>query len=260
MTSWIGWIMTAALLGPAPSPGDAGAASGVPLPACTADVPAPVPTGDAVADRGVRAGTPDRPDGARAPVAPPETTWDDDPGSPYYAFDLVATGRVPGTGRATGTARAAFASSPFGVTVAPDGSYVYDLLLDVEGLGEPPEGAYHVWVTTPSLDRVEHQGTLVPGTPFRGGARWNKFLVVVTLEPGDAVAAAGSGAGATAGGASPEGSRGTDFRALDTGSAGPDMWSGPVVLRGMSRSGMMHTMAGHGPFEQENCAAYGYEE
>ena len=37
------------------------------------------------------------------------------------------------------------------------------------------------------------------------------------------------------------------------------MWTGPIVIRGMSRSGMMHTMAGHGPFEEENCAAYGYE-
>ncbi|MDE2875730.1 MAG: hypothetical protein OXU69_07275 [Gemmatimonadota bacterium] len=33
-----------------------------------------------------------------------------------------------------------------------------------------------------------------------------------------------------------------------------------VVIRGMSRSGMTHTMAGHGPFEEENCAAYGYEQ
>lgn len=28
----------------------------------------------------------------------------------------------------------------------------------------------------------------------------------------------------------------------------------------MSRSGMMHTMAGHGPFEEDNCAAYGCEQ
>ncbi len=37
-----------------------------------------------------------------------------------------------------------------------------------------------------------------------------------------------------------------------------ETWSGPVALRGMSRSGMMHTMVGHGAFQQENCAAYGY--
>ena len=59
-----------------------------------------------------------------------------------------------------------------------------------------------------------------------GSARWNKFLVVITLEPDDG------------------------------GESG--MWSGPVVFRGMSRSGMMHTMVGHGALQQENCAAYGY--
>jgi hypothetical protein len=37
-----------------------------------------------------------------------------------------------------------------------------------------------------------------------------------------------------------------------------ERWQGPVVLRGMSRSGMMHTMAGHGPFETEPCAVYGF--
>ena len=35
-------------------------------------------------------------------------------------------------------------------------------------------------------------------------------------------------------------------------------WSGPIAFRGMSRSGLMHTMAGHGALQQENCAAYGY--
>ena len=55
---------------------------------------------------------------------------------------------------------------------------------------------------------------------------WNKFLVFVTLEPAEA-----------------------------TGEA---RWQGPVVMRGLSRSGLMHTMAGHGPYEQEPCAVYGY--
>ena len=59
-----------------------------------------------------------------------------------------------------------------------------------------------------------------------GRVTWNKFIVVVTLEPEDDPAA--------------------------------EMWSGPVVFRGMSRSGMMHTMVGHGALQQENCAAYGY--
>jgi hypothetical protein len=29
-------------------------------------------------------------------------------------------------------------------------------------------------------------------------------------------------------------------------------------MRGMSRSGRMHTLAGHGPFEAEPCAKYGF--
>jgi len=59
-----------------------------------------------------------------------------------------------------------------------------------------------------------------------GSVSWNKFIVVVTLESSD----------------------------------DPDqtMWTGPIVFRGASRSGMMHTMVGHGPLQQENCAAYGY--
>ena len=39
---------------------------------------------------------------------------------------------------------------------------------------------------------------------------------------------------------------------------GAERWSGPIVFRGMSRSGMMHTMVGHGALQKENCAAYGY--
>ena len=83
-----------------------------------------------------------------------------------------------------------------------------------------------VWVTTPSLDRVEFLGTLDGDHRLSGRVRWNKFLVVVSLEP-------------------------------DPESLGP-RWSGPIVLRGVSRSGMMHTLAGHGPFEQENCVTFGY--
>ncbi len=35
------------------------------------------------------------------------------------------------------------------------------------------------------------------------------------------------------------------------------MWTGLIVIRGMSRSGMMHAMAGNWPFEEENRAAWG---
>lgn len=151
-----------------------------------------------------------------------------DPEPPeYYALDLVTTRRVVGTGRATGTAEVLFAPSPFGVALASDGSYLLDVWIDVEGLPEPPaDGAFVAWLTTTDLSEVHRVGPLDADGRAQGRVAWNKFLVVVSYEASP----------------DPDGAR----------------WSGPVVLRGMSRSGMMHTMAGHGPFEQENCATYGY--
>jgi hypothetical protein len=35
-------------------------------------------------------------------------------------------------------------------------------------------------------------------------------------------------------------------------------WTGPVLLRGSSPSGRMHSMAGHGPFVGEPCAVIGF--
>ncbi len=144
----------------------------------------------------------------------------------YYRIDLVSTRRVPGSARANGAAEVFYADSPFGVSIAPDGSYVQRLEIRIDGLEPARGGAYVVWVTTPSLDRVELLGTLDGDHRLSGHVLWNKFLVVISLEP-------------------------------ELESPGP-RWSGPIVLRGMSRSGLMHTLAGHGPFEQENCVAFGY--
>jgi len=82
------------------------------------------------------------------------------------------------------------------------------------------------WVTTPQLDQIKPLGRFSEELRVDGQTDWNKFLLVVTLEPA-------------------------------SGDLG-DIWSGPIVARGMSRSGLMHTMAGHGPFETEPCAVYGY--
>ena len=148
-------------------------------------------------------------------------------GPEYYRFPMVSTRRVPGTGNATGVGEVAFEQSPFGVALAEDGSYQYDFTVRFERLRPARSGTYVVWATTPELDQVVLAGELTDPVSFSGKVAWNKFLVVVTLEP-----------------------------AFDPGAT---MWTGPIVIRGMSRSGMMHTMAGHGPFEEENCAAYGYE-
>lgn len=149
------------------------------------------------------------------------------PGPEYYRFPMVSTRRVPGTGNAAGVGEVAFAQSPYGVALGEDGSYQYDFTVRFERLGPARDGVYVVWTTTPELDRIALAGELTDPAGFSGQVAWNKFLVVVTLEP-----------------------------AFDPDAA---MWKGPVVIRGMSRSGMMHTMAGHGPFEEKNCAAYGYE-
>ena len=149
------------------------------------------------------------------------------PGPEYYQFPMVSTKRVPGTGNAAGVGEVAFAPSPFGVALGSDGSYRYDFTVRLERLAPARGGTYVVWTTTPELDQIALAGELTDAAGFSGQVAWNKFLVVVTLEP-----------------------------AFD-----PDatLWTGPIVIRGMSRSGMMHTMAGHGPFEEKNCAAYGYE-
>lgn len=151
-----------------------------------------------------------------------------DAGPPeYYAFPLVTTKNIPGTGRTSGKAHVTFPSSPFGVAVATDGSYVLDLRITFQDLPAPRSGRYVVWLTTPEVDRIRRLGVVDPGAAFQGRSSWNKFLVVVTLEADDDPAAS--------------------------------TWAGPIVLRGMARSGAMHTMAGHGPFQQEKCAAYGYD-
>ena len=144
----------------------------------------------------------------------------------YYAVDLVTTKNLPGSGRAKGTGHVTFASSPFGIALAPDGSYLYDVDLRLTDMKAPASGVLVAWVTTTQVDEVRRLGALDAGMSVRGQVSWTKFLVVVTLEP-------------------------TDDPAATT-------WTGPIALRGMSRSGMMHTMAGHGPFQQELCAKYGY--
>lgn len=146
--------------------------------------------------------------------------------SAYYAIDLVTTKKIPGTARARGMGHLTFARSPYGVALAADGSYRYDVSLHLEEMDHPARGTLVAWLTTPQVDRIERLGAFDENLQVDGQVAWNKFLVVVTLEP-------------------------TDDPSATT-------WSGPIVLRGMSRSGAMHTMAGHGPFQQELCAKYGY--
>lgn len=148
-------------------------------------------------------------------------------GPEYYAFELFTTRNIPGTGSANALAELSVSgASPFSIALGPDGSYVYDVTVSIERMRAPRNGQLVAWVTTTEIDHIERIGTLDENLRTRGTVDWNKFIVVVTLEPSD--------------------------------DPGAEMWSGPVVFRGMSRSGMMHTMVGHGALQQENCAAYGY--
>ena len=107
------------------------------------------------------------------------------------------------------------------------GTYVYDLAIEIEGLKPPAEGIYVAWLTLPNLSEVVRLGSLDELNSIEGRVHWNKFLVVISLEESD----------------DPDQAR----------------WKGPIAFRGLSRSGLMHTMAGHGPFDQEPCSSFGFE-
>lgn len=148
------------------------------------------------------------------------------PGPDYYGIPLITTKNLPGTGYAEGTAEVAHAPSPFTVALGDDGSYRQAVTVTLRRVKAPRTGVLVAWVATRELDRVVRLGALGADFTARGEVDWNKFIVVVSHEAED----------------DPEQER----------------WAGPIALRGMSRSGLMHTMAGHGAFQQENCAAYGY--
>ncbi len=130
--------------------------------------------------------------------------------------ELTPSARAPG---ARGVMEVGMAASPYGVAVDPDGSYRLRVEVTAEGL-RSRDGVHHVvWAATPELDRHVRLGTLGPEGRVAGELAWNKFLVFVTAE------------------SSPE----------------PESWSGEILLSGLSPSGRMHTMAGHGPFSGEPC-------
>jgi hypothetical protein len=146
--------------------------------------------------------------------------------SAFYRVALVTTKRVPGSGMASGVGQVTFSPSPFGVNLTQNGDYLRDVYITVTGLKPAARGSYVAWVTTPSLDRTTRLGVVGQDGIVRGQVEYNKFLLVISLED-------------------------------DDGSSS-QRWKGPIALRGMSRSGAMHTSAGHGPFVVENCTGFGF--
>jgi hypothetical protein len=171
---------------------------------------------------------------AAAAAAAAEAAAENEFGMGYYGVDMVPTRRVPGTGSAVGTGHVTFSPSPFLVSTAKDGAYVYDVRLRLDRVKKPKSGILTAWAAKSDLSEIRKLGTLGEDLGAEGTVSWNKFLLVVTLEPGS-----GSGSG--------------------SGSGNDDRWKGPIVMRGMSRSGLMHTLAGHGPYEKEPCSKYGFK-
>ena len=145
--------------------------------------------------------------------------------SGYYNIQMSPTPRAPG---AVGYVTKTFAQSPFGIAVSIDGRYVYDVHIAVSGLRGPDDVEYTVWVAPPNLSPITRLGVLDESFEIKGQVDLNKFIMFVTAEqPGSWDPA----------------------RANQPGNA----WSGPILMQGISRSGLMHSAAGHGPFEVENC-------
>lgn len=139
-----------------------------------------------------------------------------DPGPNPFVIALESTGEAKG---ATGEVRMNFAPSPFGVALTADGHYIFQLTLTTQGLAPVSGKEYVAWATTPELDQVTRLGALGAAGSVEGTVSYNKILVFVTEETTPDVAE----------------------------------WTGPVLLRGVSRSGLLHTMAGHGPFSSAPC-------
>lgn len=155
-----------------------------------------------------------------APTSPRPAETGREPAAPCgitpETVPLRPTQNAPG-GR--GAMTLVMPESPFGVTVEADGRYVFDVTVEVSSLRRRDGLSYVVWAATPELDQVVRLGLLDDALRVTGRVSWNKFLVFVSEE------------------ASPE----------------PERWSGPILLTGLSPSGRMHTMAGHGPFEGVEC-------
>lgn len=129
-----------------------------------------------------------------------------------YQFRLRGTSQAPG---ASGLGILTLAPSPFGVAVTPDGFLVYELELATSGLLFPKGSGkqrYIIWMTTPALDRIQKLGVLGESGKWRGPlSGMNKFLLLVTLEDS------------------------------------PDVEErrGPVVVRGVSPSGLLVSYDNH---------------
>ena len=112
--------------------------------------------------------------------------------------------------------------SPFEITVDEGGFQTFDIEIHVDQMRKRRGAVYVVWAAKPELDEWMQLGTLSEENRLEARVAWNQFLVFVSEEA----------------------------------SADVERWQGPIMLTGLSPSGRLHTMAGHGPFEGMNCQLY----
>ena len=87
----------------------------------------------------------------------------------------------------SGAADLLAAPSPFDVTLTPDGHVLYDITVSTVGLPSPGSaGATHyvAWVATADLTDAQLIGVLDANGKASGRVSFNKFIVVVSAEPG----------------------------------------------------------------------------
>lgn len=139
----------------------------------------------------------------------------------YYTFQLHPTGALPSARNASGRAEVSMDDSPFDVALTPEGRFRRRVTVHVEGVRTREGETLVAWVAPPDLEPLVRLGALDAEESVSGVVGFNKFLAFVTVEPADRTSA--------------------------------DRWSGPILLRGMSRSGRLQSMASHGMFEPEPC-------
>ena len=96
------------------------------------------------------------------------------------------------------------------------------MTVQVDRLRRRQGAVYVVWAAVPELDEYIQLGALGESNALTAPLAWNKFMVFVSEEANLEV----------------------------------ERWEGPILLTGLSPSGRMHTMAGHGPFEDVSCQQY----
>lgn len=130
-----------------------------------------------------------------------------------FKIELRPTTAAPS---AAGVAQLSPARSPFGLALTRDGHVVFDVSFTATGLPAPSTlgryDRYVLWAARDDLGEVQKLGVVRSGEPVAGRVAYNKFLIVVTAERGDA--------------------------------GGAGKWAGPIVLRGFAPSALLENFSG----------------